>query len=363
MFSRLSIAQQKQIYVPYLLSGILVSFLLLGCEKRATEADVDAYFEVEVKTDHKPRAEETKPVVKDYEYYKTWLPTAPMEDLDDPKQWEDIRVEFSWRDRSKYKNTVHIYSMKPDGSDIRMAANADLFFSERKASIARYLRSPNNRYIVARLNTGPTYLTVLVDLRTQTTKILDKAVSKPRFAWSPDSKYIIYYGERQELMRYDLKEETLTKVDPRFTNSFGFFLLHNGHVLLTYKTHYRFIDYKNNTLYEQRLTRNHGNGAFMSISPDQRYLSIAGGAVTCFYDLTEKYGAPSGCFGSVTNHDLSNIGLYYFESSRLKYRSFSDFDTEEEIISKKFGMGKIGVIGGRSKSSKIPNYPYLTNKK
>lgn len=270
---------------------VLASFLLftlISCGEPeidgASQSKVDVRSEVSVQTSKK---DEGKALVKDRDYYKEWLPTVPMEELSDTEQWNDFRLQFVWIDRADRSNYQrYLFSMKLDGSDIRMAASPDLLYGELNASFRHFLRSPNNRYLIAKFTPKhEANFIALIDLKNKTKKILESAPLLPRFAWTTDSKNIYYYADKG-LMIYDVDSGVL-ETAKKDINSFALYPLPDGNVVrITASRGYTLINDQGGVLFEAPWpTKPYRSNMRVGISPNLKYVYAFSSYDVCIYDL------------------------------------------------------------------------------
>lgn len=270
-------------------------FALISCGEsevdRASQAKEDVSSEVSVQTSKK---DEAKTLVKDRDYYKEWMPTAPMEDLDDAEQWNDFRLQFIWIDRADRSNYQrYLLSMKFDGTDIRMAASTDLLFGELNASFHHFLRSPDNRYFIALFDLKyEKDFIAIVDLKSRTKKILEAAPLKPRFAWTPDSKFVYYYADKG-LMKYDVETGVL-KTAKKDVNSSGLYPLLDGNIVRIFSSGgYTLVNENGDSLFQAPWPDNKSyfSNTRVGVSPNLKYIYAFDSSTTCVYDLSD-YRSP-----------------------------------------------------------------------
>ncbi|MCG7499865.1 Tricorn protease domain-containing protein [Vibrio sp. Of7-15] len=137
----------------------------------------------------------------------------PREDLSDSASYDLPRIQFKW-DNGKsepgsdaYEISEKIWSMKTDGSDLRLVTDAF------EGSIrGKMKRSPDNRYLAyAYANTKGLHK-ALFDLKTQETRILGSSRSLPIFLWAEDGSYL-YYSDGRSYYKYDMATKKSVEVD------------------------------------------------------------------------------------------------------------------------------------------------------
>lgn len=301
--------------------------------------------------------EEKQPVVKDYDYYIRLLRNAPKENLDDPKQWDGYRLEFE--NTTGFNSEVsHLFSMKTDGSDIRLVAEPDLISPGAKHYYFMWReRSPNNRYLLARVDTeGREPETILLDLKTRTRKVLDQSSNKARIKWTADSKTVYYYSDKG-LMRYDVADETLTEMEPSI-GSRMLFPLFNGNFISTLDSYYVYVAPGKVTLGRWKFHRNWYSSAAYALSPNERYLMVSN-IETCIYDLEVESIQPIYCAEDLsTNHtDITNEGIYDWRSS-LQYWPFNG-QTPTQVKLRGLDLNKLRIINRQLGQEGHPNYYFL----
>lgn len=277
---------------------IVLAFFLLSTLISCGEAEVDR--SPQPKADGRakvsaqaPKNDDAMTLVKDRDYYKKWLPTAPMEDLGDAEQWNDFRLQFVWVNREDpYNYRDYLFSMRLDGSDIRMAASPDLLFGEINAVMSHFLRSPDNRYLIARFTMKADRSFIgLIDLQNKTQKNIELAPLKPRFAWSTDSKVIYYYADAG-LMIYNVETGSI-KSSKKDINSSALYPLADGNIVrLSDSGGYTLINELGDTLFSAPWPDKQYSSAMRTgVSPNLKYIYAFDSRTTCVYDLGD-YRSP-----------------------------------------------------------------------
>ncbi len=130
------------------------------------------------------------------------------EDFNDPSQWDQPRVQFI--NDFPNKSYPAVYSMKLDGSDIRLAWS---FYELSEADWGVYkrrpVRSPDNRYLAIAIRNSRGYHRIVVDLTTQKYQVMDEGGSPPSFTWASDSS-AVYFWSDADVKRYQLDSKSLT---------------------------------------------------------------------------------------------------------------------------------------------------------
>ena len=146
-------------------------------------------------------------------YYVYRAKEWPREDLDDASSYDLPRVEFFWSNLApddphytKYEGQAKIWSMKTDGTDLRLVTDdphIQIYGS------GKMVRSPNNRYLAYGYGgTGK----AIYDLKTKKTYQLDYR-GPIGFLWAEDSSYLYYRTGVHEVFKWDVKTHKKTKVD------------------------------------------------------------------------------------------------------------------------------------------------------
>jgi len=123
------------------------------------------------------------------QYFISRAKEWPKEDLNNASSYDMPRLQFVWAnlpydhpDGNKYESEFKLWSIKTDGTDLRLVTDIDVGDSIRNIS-----RSPNNRYI-AWVSSGWKYV---YDLQQGTTTFLAKRGSNA-MVWSEDSRYFYF---------------------------------------------------------------------------------------------------------------------------------------------------------------------------
>ncbi|MCC4222425.1 hypothetical protein [Vibrio campbellii] len=126
----------------------------------------------------------------------------PREDLNDASSYDLPRVQFTWANLSErgvlekgapaytdYEGRVKVWSMKTDGTDLRLVT--DLPYEGRSRDIVRdkTSRSPNNRYVAMDAGTQ----VKVFDIKEQKMIDLPHQLHGPSgYIWAEDSSYLYY---------------------------------------------------------------------------------------------------------------------------------------------------------------------------
>lgn len=334
---------------------LIATIMLLGCNQSNSNDNQQAASPA-VAAAAQPQAPTSGK--KDWAYYQKWLPTAPREDFNDPDQWSDLRLEFQWyADESTHPGTPDIYSMKTDGSDIRLAVEAELLSADKKTYILTRLRSPNAKYLAIHLREYERKGVVrIINLIDRTFEDIEVYLIPGRFAWDVDSSGFYYYGG-DGLTRYDLAKKT-AKLLPMTINAFGFFPLYDGNYLAAFQDRYEFYSNNGEMLLRVQLDRNYSNSARVGISPDQKYLYVSD-AEACLFDLTTTTGIPLICgkeFAS-DNMDLTNNAFIDQWKGIVSY-PFAGNESVQLVEDMLYSANKLRVINRGLYSHSKPRYPY-----
>ncbi|MDD9180665.1 MULTISPECIES: WD40 repeat domain-containing protein [Aliivibrio] len=123
----------------------------------------------------------------------------PKEDLNDTSSYDLPRFQFAWANSSskdEYESGLKIWSMKTDGTDLRLVTDATIGF----ASIRNLARSPNNRYVAWAGSGGQKGV---YDLKTGKVSNMHKFTSPLDMLWSEDSRYLYFDDARNSYARWD----------------------------------------------------------------------------------------------------------------------------------------------------------------
>ncbi|AUI87804.1 Tricorn protease N-terminal domain-containing protein [Vibrio azureus] len=120
----------------------------------------------------------------------------PREDLSNANSYDLPRVQFTWANLAdesdpmytKYEGKVKIWSMKTDGTDLRLVTDLP-YLGKRHSTRYKTSRSPNNRYVA--FNSG-TDVKVFDLKEQQMTDLPHRLNGIPAFLWAEDSSYLYY---------------------------------------------------------------------------------------------------------------------------------------------------------------------------
>ena len=141
---------------------------------------------------------------------------------------EDIfnapRIQFVYTAKD---GTEEIWSCKLDGSDVRVSVDSEFLLLKGATGFAnrQIMRSPDNRYIVASMYANDTIEKHLFDLKTKTKTVIMEGGMVPHFAWTPDSKHVLFYSD-PGLMDYNV--ETGELKTRKWIQSYGFYIIESG---------------------------------------------------------------------------------------------------------------------------------------
>ncbi len=132
-------------------------------------------------------------------------PEAP---LDDKEFWKVPRVQFVWNKQkvnpSDQDYSDYVFSMKLDGSDIRLTAGPEQLLPEGNGDFYDISRSPNNRYLAY-----SSYSHLLFDLKTNKRIVMTDQKGGPiAYLWSSDSN-TVYFKGRKGMMQFHIPTNTL----------------------------------------------------------------------------------------------------------------------------------------------------------
>lgn len=158
-------------------------------------------------------------------------PTVPdviLEALNDASSYDMPRFQFQSRFGSREK--YEIWSMKIDGSDIRLVLSAEELYRDGFSHLSQHMsRSPDGRYValVQKPDEGNN-ARVLYDLKTRERTVMVKnSAVVPSIRWTEDSKQVLFYSwsykeSNAYLYQFYVKEKNyakalITLTHPNFT--------------------------------------------------------------------------------------------------------------------------------------------------
>lgn len=161
------------------------------------------------------RKKELKVMYQDFPRYfvekaKEW----PKEDLNDASSYDLPRFQFAWANSSskdEYESGLKIWSMKTDGTDLRLVTDATIGF----ASIRNLARSPNNRYVAWAGSGGQKGV---YDLKTGKVSNMHKFTSPLDMLWSEDSRYLYFDDAINSYARWDSETGEISEVNFQFSS-------------------------------------------------------------------------------------------------------------------------------------------------
>lgn len=189
--------------------------------------------------------EENRPVTKED------FALLPMEDYTDPQQFDGPRIMFvgplPWPEEIEKGKGLHdkaLWSMKPDGSDLRMVMTREEFFGTPRGccinDLSDLARSRDNRYIafITQYQNVPgagDYEGVwLFDLKTRTfSEVFRKPAGGLRFSYDND-KLSFFAGY---FYVYDIKTRTLEKRDNPLNGLSGYALSGPDNTIVAHRDH------------------------------------------------------------------------------------------------------------------------------
>ncbi|CED57431.1 putative lipoprotein [Aliivibrio wodanis] len=155
------------------------------------------------------RKKELKVMYQDFPRYfvekaKEW----PKEDLNDASSYDLPRFQFAWANSSskdEYESGVKIWSMKTDGTDLRLVTDATI-----NVTIRNLTRSPNHRYVAWAGSGGQKSV---YDLKTGKVTVVQKTTSPLNMLWSEDSRYLYHERYRNRYSRWDSETGEISEID------------------------------------------------------------------------------------------------------------------------------------------------------
>ncbi|MDE1461231.1 hypothetical protein [Spartinivicinus poritis] len=148
-------------------------------------------------------------------------PTPPYdflvleEDLDDPKQFDQPRIQFTMRRQDLDSLAKEVWSIKKDGTDLRRVASKEYLnqFEEGVIATARPVRSPNNRYL-ALMMTGKRFAhdpIILVDLKNDTAVTVEEKIRQETYLNFSHDSTKLYYLWGHKIREYDIKTKQVVE--------------------------------------------------------------------------------------------------------------------------------------------------------
>lgn len=190
--------------ITYFILTILFSIVFVGtsgCSDDKPKDEIPEYITDEFREDF-PEKFKSLPNEK-----LNFPPEAP---LDDEEFWSEPRVQFVWRKQLAKPTdedlSHYVFSMKLDGSDIRIVAGPEILFPEGSGTIgfSSIGRSRNNRYLA--YYDGFYYL---LDLQTkERTRMTNKRSNGYPILWAGDNNTVYFQGKRG-MKQYNVPAKTL----------------------------------------------------------------------------------------------------------------------------------------------------------
>nr|VVV05938.1 hypothetical protein AW0309160_03421 [Aliivibrio wodanis] len=160
------------------------------------------------------RKKELKVMYQDFPRYfvekaKEW----PKEDLNDASSYDLPRFQFAWANSSskdEYESGVKIWSMKTDGTDLRLVTDATI-----NVTIRNLTRSPNHRYVAWAGSGGQKSV---YDLKTGKVSNMHEFTSPLDMLWSEDSRYLYFDDAINSYARWDSETGEISEIDFQFSS-------------------------------------------------------------------------------------------------------------------------------------------------
>ncbi|MDA9557119.1 hypothetical protein N9R79_06425 [Vibrio sp.] len=154
-------------------------------------------------------------VIADFpQYYVYKAKEWPREDLNDASSYDMPRIDFTWSNLvkedegyDKYEGRGKIWSMKTDGTDLRLVT--DKLTGKQKYRMAR---SPNNRYLAYGHLTSEGYVRAVFDLKEQKTHVIYTGSGYGKFLWAEDSSYLYFTKYRRETFKWEVETGQISPV-------------------------------------------------------------------------------------------------------------------------------------------------------
>ncbi|WP_341660820.1 hypothetical protein [Vibrio sp.] len=160
-----------------------------------------------------------QPFPKYYIYRaKEW----PREDLNDASSYDLPRVQFYWANMgdkhdpmyTAYEGQTKIWSMKTDGTDLRLVLD-----NMTTGGYGKMVRSPDNRYLAY----GNGDEKRVYDLKTGQTYSLADWSGVPRFVWTEDSKTLYFTDTKDFIYKWDIETKEVVPSELKMTDTNVFY--------------------------------------------------------------------------------------------------------------------------------------------
>ena len=155
-------------------------------------------------------------------YYIYRAKEWPREDLNDASSYDLPRVQFYWANMgdkhdpmyTSYEGQTKIWSMKTDGTDLRLVLD-----NMTTGGYGKMVRSPDNRYLAY----GNGDEKRVYDLKTGETYSLADNYGVPRFVWTEDSKTLYFADTRKLIYKWDIETKEVVPSDIKMTDTNVFY--------------------------------------------------------------------------------------------------------------------------------------------
>lgn len=167
----------------------------------------------------------------------SWPLEIRKEIYGDPEIFSTPRVQFTaeMQGDSKFKRSENrsLWSMRLDGSDVRLVADEELLNYKDGGISHTPIRSPNNRYVALSLSDADdNFFRAIIDLKEQKKWIISEGGGPPHFNWTSDSENLIFYTDGDHY-NYNIPSKTLS--ERPIIHSRGLFLLPDDKQFLAFK--------------------------------------------------------------------------------------------------------------------------------
>ncbi|MGF1696310.1 hypothetical protein L4C54_11620 [Vibrio lamellibrachiae] len=207
-----------------LLCIALSSLLLIGCGKndgRTYIGDNNYYIMVDSEGGEFEGWDFTAKVEPFPKYFVYRANEWPVEDVTDESSYDLPRIQFTWANMTQYpgkdpdplyndyEGQVKLWSMKTDGTDLRLVTDFEGLMNRKRDIGAKFVRSPNNRYLAFSYSGG--YRAVL-DLKTREVIDIERNSGAQGYLWAEDSSYLYYRGG-WDVYKWDVETREITQMD------------------------------------------------------------------------------------------------------------------------------------------------------
>lgn len=220
----------------------------------------------------------------------SWPLEIRKEIYGDPEIFSTPRVQFvaKFSGDKKFKRSElrSLWSMRMDGSDVRLVADEELLNYKGGGIAHDPIRSPNNRYVALSLaDADHNFFRAIIDLKEQKKWIISEGGGPPHFNWTSDSENLIFYTNGYHY-NYNIPAKTLSERPMIYSR--GLILLPGDKQFLAFKGDGYFIHNFDGTLVrEVRFDfAESGGSQYPMVSLDGQYFHFGVGSMSYIVDLS-----------------------------------------------------------------------------